>query len=140
MKRQTMTGTPYYMSPEVIGGKPYDEMVDIWSLGILCIELAEHSPPYYELPPEQALDKILKEGVKGMPTNKKYSPELLDFVNEKCLQYDASKRSTSAQLLEVRAPLTFLVSPTYLRSTAPLAKEIRHKTRVCSSNCFMARL
>jgi p21-activated kinase 1 len=102
MKRQTMTGTPYYMCPEVISGKPYDEMVDMWSLGILAIELAELAPPYYDLPPELALDKIVKEGVKGLPTNKKYSNEFIDFVNNRCLQYDPANRWTASQLLEVR--------------------------------------
>lgn len=101
MKRQTMTGTPYYMSPEVISGKPYDEMVDIWSTGILCVELAELAPPYYDLSPEQALDKIVKEGVKGLPTStRKYSSDFLDFVNNRCLQYDATKRTPASQLLQ----------------------------------------
>eukprot|EP01122_Echinamoeba_exundans_P001625 TRINITY_DN11645_c0_g1_i1.p1 TRINITY_DN11645_c0_g1~~TRINITY_DN11645_c0_g1_i1.p1 ORF type:complete len:830 (+),score=177.25 TRINITY_DN11645_c0_g1_i1:105-2594(+) len=100
MKRQTMTGTPYYMSPEVIAGKPYDEMVDIWSTGILCIELAELAPPYYDLSPEQALDKIVKEGGKGLPAGRKYSPDFIDFVNSRCLQYDPSRRTPAAQLLQ----------------------------------------
>jgi serine/threonine protein kinase len=100
MKRQTMTGTPYYMSPEVIAGKPYDEMVDIWSTGILCIELAELAPPYYDLSPEQALDKIVKEGVKGLPAGRKYSADFIDFVNSRCLQYDPTRRTPAAQLLQ----------------------------------------
>lgn len=97
LKRTTMTGTPYYMSPEVISGKQYDELVDVWSLGILCIELAERAPPYYDLPPDQALDRIVKDGVKGLPT-RRYSNDFIDFVNNKCLQFDASKRWTSSQL------------------------------------------
>jgi hypothetical protein len=97
LKRTTMTGTPYYMSPEVIGGKQYDELVDVWSLGILCIELAERAPPYYDLPPDQALDKIVKDGVKGLQ-GRRYSSDFIDFVNNKCLQFEPSKRWTAAQL------------------------------------------
>lgn len=32
-------GTPLYQSPEQIDGKPYDEKVDIYSLGIILLEL-----------------------------------------------------------------------------------------------------
>lgn len=98
LKRSTMTGTPYYMSPEVINGQQYDEMVDIWSLGILCIELATHSPPFYDLAPELALEKIVREGVKGLPP-KKFSSEFVDFVNNKCLVVDPQQRMNSTELL-----------------------------------------
>ena len=29
----TIIGTPHYMSPEIIGGKGYNIMVDLWSIG-----------------------------------------------------------------------------------------------------------
>ena len=48
-KRGTMIGTPHWMAPETLsqGGEEtqYDSKVDIWSLGITLIELAQMHPP-----------------------------------------------------------------------------------------------
>jgi serine/threonine protein kinase len=38
------------MAPEVIRSQPYDVKVDVWSVGILMMEMAEGKPPYIDLP------------------------------------------------------------------------------------------
>ena len=38
-KSNTFLGTPYYMSPEVCEGKPYNSKNDVWALGCILYEL-----------------------------------------------------------------------------------------------------
>jgi NIMA (never in mitosis gene a)-related kinase len=43
---KSMVGTPYYLSPEIIEGKPYSFKSDIWSLGIMLYEICALKPPF----------------------------------------------------------------------------------------------
>lgn len=41
-----MLGTPYYMSPEVSQGQPYNAKADVWAMGVIIYELATLRKPF----------------------------------------------------------------------------------------------
>ena len=97
-KRTTIVGTPYWMAPEVIRGQNYDTKVDIWSLGIMIMEMLEGEPPYMEFPPLRALFLITTKGVPPLKTPEAFSPELRSFLNA-CLEKMPEARGSADQLL-----------------------------------------
>ena len=42
----TLVGTPYYLSPELCEGKPYNEKSDIWALGVVLYECCTGRYPF----------------------------------------------------------------------------------------------
>lgn len=46
--KDSVIGTPFWMSPELLMRSKYTTKTDIWSLGITAIELAENEPPFAE--------------------------------------------------------------------------------------------
>ena len=42
----TVIGTPHYMAPEVVLGKEYNEMVDLWAVGVMLFEFMVGELPF----------------------------------------------------------------------------------------------
>ena len=97
--RKSIVGTPYWMAPEVIKSQPYSYQVDIWSLGVMCRELAEGEPPYVDSPPMKALFLIANNGICEIRDKEARSKEFLDFL-DLCLNMDPEKRPTAEALLK----------------------------------------
>jgi len=119
-KRQTVVGTPYWMAPELIRGHDYGTKVDIWSLGIMLMEMVQGEPPYMEFPPLRALFLITTKGIPPLTNVNDWSPELVDFFN-KCLDKEVESRPSAAQLLEHK----FLTTACSDRDFSPIIKEAR---------------
>jgi NIMA (never in mitosis gene a)-related kinase len=43
---ETVIGTPYYLSPEIVQSNKYGFPTDIWSLGVLFYEICALRPPF----------------------------------------------------------------------------------------------
>lgn len=96
----SFVGTPYWMAPEVILAMDegqYDGKVDVWSLGITCIELAERKPPYFNMNAMSALYHIAQNDTPTLQSSE-WSESFRHFV-ESCLQKQPMNRPTSSKLL-----------------------------------------
>ncbi|XP_049592875.1 mitogen-activated protein kinase kinase kinase kinase 3 isoform X5 [Syngnathus scovelli] len=103
-KRKSFIGTPYWMAPEVAaverkGG--YNQLCDIWAVGITAIELAELQPPMFELHPMRALFLMTKSNFQPpkLKDKVKWTDNFHHFVKI-ALTKNPKKRPTAEKLLQ----------------------------------------
>uniref|UniRef100_A0A673Z7U4 non-specific serine/threonine protein kinase n=1 Tax=Salmo trutta TaxID=8032 RepID=A0A673Z7U4_SALTR len=96
----SFVGTPYWMAPEVILAMDegqYDGKVDVWSLGITCVELAERKPPLFNMNAMSALYHIAQNESPTLQS-RDWTDYFRNFVDS-CLQKIPQDRPHSDHLL-----------------------------------------
>ena len=98
---QTVLGTPYYISPEICEGNPYNSKSDIWSLGCILHEMAELQKPF----DGTNFPALIKKIVDGtfVPIKGDYSEGLKNLALS-MLQKDPDKRPASTQIAQQLLP------------------------------------
>ena len=96
--RSGKVGSMFWMAPEIFQRQAYDEKADIWSFGIMVMEMFLGDPPYYRS--EESDEEIANRlAVGDVPTVESMSPELQDFI-ERCLSVVPEDRASAEELLD----------------------------------------
>ncbi|XP_072248159.1 mitogen-activated protein kinase kinase kinase kinase 5-like [Leuresthes tenuis] len=102
-RRMSFIGTPYWMAPEVAaveikGG--YNELCDIWSVGITAIELAELQPPMFDVHPLRVLFLMSKSGYQPpkLKDKSKWTSTFYNFVKAMLVR-NPKKRPSASKML-----------------------------------------
>ena len=101
-KQKSMTGTPMYMSPEVIKGQNEGRQgaIDVWSLGCVVLEMATGRRPWASLDNEWAIMYNIAQGnPPQLPSSDQLSTKGMDFL-KKCFERDPRRRASAAELLQ----------------------------------------
>eukprot|EP01091_Cochliopodium_minus_P006685 TRINITY_DN16693_c0_g1_i1.p1 TRINITY_DN16693_c0_g1~~TRINITY_DN16693_c0_g1_i1.p1 ORF type:complete len:469 (-),score=131.04 TRINITY_DN16693_c0_g1_i1:99-1409(-) len=121
-KRNSVVGTPYWMAPELVRGLDYDQRVDIWSLGVMAVEMAEGEPPYLDYPPVKALFLIATHCCPELRKLEYWSDLFKDFKN-RCVEMDFNQRPSASTLL--KHPFLKLACPT--KNLAPVIAKAKER-------------
>ncbi|XP_066193180.1 serine/threonine-protein kinase PAK 3-like [Sylvia atricapilla] len=119
-RQSSVIGSYWWRAPEVVNGQPYGPKVDIWSFGIVAIEMVEGEPPYYNENPASAQILIATNGTPELQQPKLLSPLLRDFLSC-CLQTDEARRWSAKKRL--RHPFVKLAKPA--SSLVPLIVKVK---------------
>ncbi|CAH0016201.1 unnamed protein product [Clonostachys rhizophaga] len=99
---KSMTGTPMYMSPEVIKGENPGRAgaVDIWSLGCVILEMVTGRRPWANLDNEWAIMYSIAQGnPPQLPSTDQLSECGIDFLS-RCFTRDPKTRASAVELLQ----------------------------------------
>ncbi|XP_055494911.1 serine/threonine-protein kinase PAK 5 isoform X1 [Leucoraja erinacea] len=121
-RRKSLVGTPYWMAPEVISRLPYGTEVDIWSLGVMVIEMVDGEPPYFNEPPLQAMRRIRDNLPPRLKDMHKASSVLRGFLDSMSVR-DPLQRASAQELL--KHPFLKLAGPP--SCIVPLMRQYRYR-------------
>ncbi|XP_030824547.1 serine/threonine-protein kinase PAK 3-like [Camarhynchus parvulus] len=123
-RRSSVAGTSGWLAPEVVTGQPYGPKVDIWSLGIVGIEMVEREVPYWNATPVLAKLMIARGERPRLRHPNQFSPCLRDFLSC-CLQRDEVRRWSAKELLKH----PFVTSAKPASTLAPLINSAKKKKK-----------
>jgi tRNA A-37 threonylcarbamoyl transferase component Bud32 len=104
-----LLGSPAYMAPELINGKPVDKRIDIFALGVMLYQIATGELPFSGRNPAQVLNRILEGDYRPPAQLEPRVDEELAAIIAKALALKPSDRYQSARSMasDIEAYLEF---------------------------------
>ncbi|XP_022761149.1 phosphoenolpyruvate carboxylase kinase 1-like [Durio zibethinus] len=94
-----VVGTPYYVAPEVLGGREYGEKVDVWSCGVVLYIMLAGFPPFYGETVVEIFEAVLRGNLRfPVRVFQSVSPAVKNLLR-KMLCKDVSRRFSAEQVL-----------------------------------------
>ncbi|KAJ3074139.1 Serine/threonine-protein kinase PAK 3 [Podochytrium sp. JEL0797] len=107
-RRHSVIGTPFWMAPEVILQKAYGTKIDIWSVGIMVIEMIQVVAPHMNLDPLRAMEIIASRGTPRLMDPDASSPLIRNMLGKALDGRDDRRASCNTLMLhpffKVQAP------------------------------------
>lgn len=123
VKTQTgvLLGTPKYMSPEQVAGRPVDHRSDLFALGAVLYEMLVGRPPFSGADTAQLIHRIATAAHAAPSRIVSSVPHLLDLIVARALEKDPATRYQSAREMaaDLQACLAQLPQETAPRANPP---------------------
>ncbi|XP_048740194.1 serine/threonine-protein kinase Nek4-like isoform X2 [Ostrea edulis] len=105
-KKSVLVGTPYYLSPEILEEKPYDEKTDIWSLGCTCYEMATGSYAFYFDTMETLKEAVCRGKLPESPSIS-YNDDIQNMIKQMMSKISADRPTIKQILKFLQEPHTY---------------------------------
>ncbi|KAJ6833593.1 phosphoenolpyruvate carboxylase kinase 1 [Iris pallida] len=95
-----LVGTPYYVAPEVLAGREYDDKCDVWSAGVILYVMLAGFVPFYGESAAEIFEKVLRANLRfPAAVFRDVSPAAKDLMR-RMLCKDVSRRLSAEQVLK----------------------------------------
>jgi eukaryotic-like serine/threonine-protein kinase len=123
-----LMGSPRYMSPEQVQGKPVDGRSDIFSLGVVLYEMLVGQPPFGGEELHGILFRIVNEPVPLVAKIRSDIPPRLDEILARCLAKNPQQRYANANEMAYDLNALFHAHPAAIAQelvNPPLPKSLK---------------
>ncbi|XP_072524035.1 serine/threonine-protein kinase H2 [Salminus brasiliensis] len=136
---RTLCGTPEYLAPEMVGGRPYGRAVDMWALGVISYILLSGSMPFDQRSRPRLFRAILRGSYSfhGEPWNS-VSNQAKDFI-ERLLSLNPEQRMTAEQALKHPWLVTMASDSSNRNLHRPISQNLQQRASRASARSSSSR-